>query len=168
MTLCALTSCRVVISKQLDDSASGWPVEQVCNRKETTWYENHVVIFRQSVQPESRVEPEIRSRSEALLSFLAIRLARGCKRWHPLDPGRKYGARSPFSEYMSLHLSLKITTIVCPPFREWNERYISLSSSSSSSSCRAASTDILDHLSPLLPIIHRLRQVFWVTSCVLT
>ena len=38
----------------------------------------------------------------------------------------------------------------------------------SSSSCRAASTDILDHLSPLFPIVHRLRQVFWVTSCVLT
>ena len=30
----------------------------------------------------------------------------------------------------------------------------------SSSSYRAASMDILDHLSPLLPIIHRLRQVF--------
>ena len=40
--------------------------------------------------------------------------------------------------------------------------------SSSSSSCRAASTDIPDPLSPLLPIIHRLRQVFRVTSCVLT
>ena len=39
---------------------------------------------------------------------------------------------------------------------------------SSSSSCRAASTDIPDPVSPLLPIIHRLRQVFRVTSCVLT
>ena len=38
----------------------------------------------------------------------------------------------------------------------------------SSSSSRAASTDILDHLSPLFPIVHRFRQVFWVTSCVLT
>ena len=37
---------------------------------------------------------------------------------------------------------------------------------SSSSSCRAASTDIPDPLSPLLPIIHRLQQVFRVTSCV--
>ena len=37
-----------------------------------------------------------------------------------------------------------------------------------SSSSRAASTDILDHLSPLFPIVHHLRQVFWVTSCVLT
>ena len=40
--------------------------------------------------------------------------------------------------------------------------------SSSSSSCRATSTDIPDPLSPLLPIIHRLRQVFRFTSCVLT
>ena len=38
----------------------------------------------------------------------------------------------------------------------------------SSSSCHAASTDIPDPLSPLLPIIHRLLQVFRVTSCVLT
>ena len=37
-----------------------------------------------------------------------------------------------------------------------------------SSSCRAASMDISDHLSPLLPIIHRLRQVFRVTSCIFT
>ena len=42
----------------------GWPVERVCNREETTWYENHTVRFRQSVQSESRVEPEIRRRSE--------------------------------------------------------------------------------------------------------
>ena len=37
-----------------------------------------------------------------------------------------------------------------------------------SSSCCAASMDIPDPLSPLLPIIHRLWQVFRVTSCVLT
>ena len=37
----------------------------------------------------------------------------------------------------------------------------------SSASCRAASTDIPDPLSPLLPIIHRFWQVIKVTSCVL-
>ena len=37
----------------------------------------------------------------------------------------------------------------------------------SSLSFRAASTDIPDPLSPILPITHRLRQVFGVTSCVL-
>ena len=39
---------------------------------------------------------------------------------------------------------------------------------SSSSSCRAASTDIPDPLSPPLPIIHRFWQVFSVTSSILT
>ena len=43
-----------------------------------------------------------------------------------------------------------------------------ISSSSSSSSCRAGSTDIPDPLSPLLPIVHRPRQVFRTTSCILT
>ena len=38
----------------------------------------------------------------------------------------------------------------------------------SSSSCRAASTDIPDPLSPLLSIIHRLWQVFRTTSRILT
>ena len=39
--------------------------------------------------------------------------------------------------------------------------------SSSSSSCGAASTDISDLLSPLLPIVHRLRQVFRATFRIL-
>ena len=37
-----------------------------------------------------------------------------------------------------------------------------------SSSCRAGSTDIPDPLSPLFPIVHRLWQVFWTTSRILT
>ena len=39
---------------------------------------------------------------------------------------------------------------------------------SSLSSCRAASTDIPDPLSPLFPIFHRLWQVFRATSRILT
>ena len=38
----------------------------------------------------------------------------------------------------------------------------------SSSSCHAASTDIPDPLSPLLPIVHRLLRVFRATSHILT
>ena len=38
----------------------------------------------------------------------------------------------------------------------------------SSSSCHAGSTDIPDPLLSLFPIVHRLRQVFWTTSCILT
>ena len=41
-------------------------------------------------------------------------------------------------------------------------------SKSSSSSCRAGSMDIPGLLSPLFPIVHRLRQVFWTTSRILT
>ena len=55
---------------------------------------------------------------------------------------------------------------LCPTLRF--RYFVMLSSSSSSSSSRAASTDIPDPLSPHLPIIHHLRQVFRVTSCVLT
>ena len=40
--------------------------------------------------------------------------------------------------------------------------------SSSSASCHATSTDIPGPLWPLLPIVHRLWQVFWVTSHILT
>ena len=40
--------------------------------------------------------------------------------------------------------------------------------SSSSSSCRAASKDIPDPLSPLLPIVHHLWHVFRATSRILT
>ena len=39
---------------------------------------------------------------------------------------------------------------------------------SSSSSYRAGSTDIPDPLSPLLPIVHRPRQVFRTASRILT
>ena len=39
---------------------------------------------------------------------------------------------------------------------------------SSSSSCRAASMDIPEPLSQLLPIVHRLWQVFRATSRILT
>ena len=43
-----------------------------------------------------------------------------------------------------------------------------LHTQSSSSSYRAGSTDIPDPLSPLLPIVHRPRQVFRTTTCILT
>ena len=89
--------------------------------------EDHVIWEpRGQIETESRelrVEPEIRSRSEASLT---IRLARGCKRWHLLAPGRRYGIRrSPLSEYISLHLSLKLTTNCVPLSRiKWEIYFI--------------------------------------------
>ena len=38
----------------------------------------------------------------------------------------------------------------------------------SSSSCRATSTDIPDPLSTLLPIVHRFWQILWATSRIIT
>ena len=88
----------------------GRPVEQVCNRKETTWYENHVVRVSESNQ-----NWESSQGYTANQRRLTIRLARECKHWHPLALGRRYWARrSPLSEYMSLHLSLKFTTNCVP------------------------------------------------------
>ena len=49
-----------------------------------------------------------------------------------------------------------------------NSNFSCVRTSSSSSSYRAASTDIHDLLSPLLPIVHRLWQVFRATSRILT
>ena len=39
---------------------------------------------------------------------------------------------------------------------------------SAAAACRTASTDIPDPLSPLFPLVHRLWQVFWATSRILT
>ena len=95
----------------------GKPVEQVCNRKETTWYENHAVSFR--VQSESRVKPGICSQSEVLGHLWQYGLQGGSSTGTPLAPGRKYGARrSP------LYLSFKLTTNCVPPSRIKWERYI--------------------------------------------
>ena len=46
--------------------------------------------------------------------------------------------------------------------------YAKLNCLKASSSYRVAGTDIPDPLSPLLPIIHRLWQVFWATSRIFT
>ena len=62
---------------------------------------------------------------------------------------------------------MTITIILSTPpiyFKVANNNHLS----SSSSSWRAASTDIPDPLSPRLPIIHRLRQVFKITSRIIS
>ena len=70
--------------------------------------DNYAVRFRQN--RESGVKRGTRSWPEASRTSLMTRLATGCKCWHRLAPGRRYGTRSSLSEYMSLHLSLKLTT----------------------------------------------------------
>ena len=51
---------------------------------------------------ENRESSQGHAADQRLRSFLSIRLSRGCR--------RRYGIRSPLSEYMSLHLFLKLTT----------------------------------------------------------
>ena len=53
-------------------------------------------------------------------------------------------------------------------FCETKKSIIDMAMISISSSCYAASTDIPDPLSPLLPIVHCLRQVFRTTFRILT
>ena len=66
--------------------------------------ENDAVRFRQSAENRSRAwdTQPIRSVSDEL--------ARGCKRWHPLAPRRRYGKKkSSFWVYVSLSIS-QLTT----------------------------------------------------------
>ena len=64
--------------------------------------------------------------------------------------------------YKHTSLSVYLSLSFSPHVHTHTHTYISLSS------CRATSTDIPDPLSPLLPIVHRLRQVFRATSRILT
>ena len=119
VTPCALTSCYVLISKQGMEECQGSPVQLVCNRKVTTWYENHAVRFKQSRVRDTQPIRGVRS-------SLTIQFARWCKRWSLLAPWRRFETRrSPLSEYMSLYLSLKLTTNCGPLARiKWDVFYI--------------------------------------------
>ena len=77
----------------------GTRVQQVCNRKETTWWEPRAQIWTEA---EMTVDLEKRSRSEASLTTF-----QGCPIVGiPWLPEEDMGRRSPLSEYMSLHPSL--------------------------------------------------------------
>ena len=114
VTPCALTNCHVVISKQ------GWQCVRAGRSSRCVigrWPRNMRTTRSDldSVQRKSTVEPGIVNRSEASRTSQTIRLARRCKRWHPLVPGRRYETRSrPLSEYMSHHLSLKLIANCVP------------------------------------------------------
>ena len=78
--------------------------------------------------------------------------------------GYGYKTQHSYSQIKKPHLKM----IPIKDKLAWDWKYTSSTKSSSSSSCRAASTDIPDPLSPLLPIVHRLSQVFRVTSRILS
>ena len=112
VTPCALTSCHVLISKQ-DNTIRAlgynkWPCD-----------ENHAVRFRQCAENRSRARNTQPNRG------VSDKLARGCKPWHPLAPGRRYEKKkSSLWVYVSLSIS-QLTTNDGPLF-ENKTRDISL------------------------------------------
>ena len=72
-----------------------------------------------------------------------------------------------YPKIIILYLNDYIYVYIYPIFTEYSNAHL-YSLIYTSSSCRAGSTDIPDPLSPLLPIVHRPRQVFRTTSRILT
>ena len=60
---------------------------------------NHAVSFRQSAENHSR------ARDTQSIRGVSDELARGCKRWHLLAPGRRYGKKSSLWVYTSPPIS---------------------------------------------------------------
>ena len=98
VTPCALTSCHIVISKQGSSIRALGYNRCVIGRRPHD--QNHTVRFRQ--RQRTAVEHETHSWSEVI----SDKLERGCKRWHPLTSGRRYGKKSSLWVYMFLHPSL--------------------------------------------------------------
>ena len=102
MTPCALASCLILISKQ-----DTWIRALRSNRCVTgrrSHDENHTVRFRQSAENRSQ------ARDTQPTSGVSDELARGCKRWHLLAPGRRYRKKkSSLCTHLS-HTSEKSTT----------------------------------------------------------
>ena len=97
VTPCALTSCHAVMSKQGYDSTSG--------QSGTTGVlqeGDHVMrTTRSDLDSVQRIAVERGTRSRSDVS----RLARWCKRWHPLASGRRYGKKSSLRVYVSPSIS---------------------------------------------------------------
>ena len=81
----ALTSCHIGISKQ--DSTIRALRSNRCVTGRKPHDENHMVRFRESAENHSRVSDTQPIRG------VSDELARGCKHWHLLAPGRRYGKK---------------------------------------------------------------------------
>ena len=84
-TLCALSSCHVVIFKR--DSTIKAVGYNSCVTGRRPRDGNHAVSFGQSAENRSR------ARDRQSIRGVSDELARGCKRLHPLVPGRRYGKK---------------------------------------------------------------------------
>ena len=74
VTLCALVSCYILISKQEDDGASGHSGRNRCVTGRGSRDEKHAVRFRQNGENHSRARDTQPTRG------VSDELARGCKR----------------------------------------------------------------------------------------
>ena len=92
-----LASCHILISKQ--DSMIRAPRSNRFVTRKRSCDENHTVRFRQSAENRSRARDTQPTRG------VSDKLARGCKCWHPLAPGRRYGKKSSLWVYVSLPIS---------------------------------------------------------------
>ena len=117
----SLTSCHILISKQ--DTTIRALRSSRCVTGRRSRDENHAVRFRQSVENRSP------ARDTQLTRGVSDELSRGCKRLHPLAPGRRYGKKkSSLWVYVSppnSHTPQKTSTLS----RIKCERYIFLSRS---------------------------------------
>ena len=82
VTPCALTSCHVVINKM--DSTIRALRSNRCVTGRRPRDDNYAVRFRQSAENCSL------ARDSQPIRGVSDKLARGCKRWHSLAPGRRY------------------------------------------------------------------------------
>ena len=99
VTLCALTSCHVAISKQGSTIRALGYNRCVIGRRPRD--ENNVVKFRQ------RAENCNWAWDTQPIRGVSDELAWRCKRWHPLTPWRRYGTRkSPLPEYIFFSICL--------------------------------------------------------------
>ena len=85
VTPCALTSCHVLTSKQDSTIRSLRLKRCVTGRRPRD--ENHALRFEHSAKNCSR------ARDTQPIRGVSDELARGCKRWHPVTPGRRYGEK---------------------------------------------------------------------------
>ena len=97
-----LVSCQILISKQ--DCMIRAPRSNRCVARRRSRDENHSVRFREGAENRSRTRDSQPTRG------VSEELARGCKRWHPLAPGRRYGKKSSLSICLSTHLSYTTET----------------------------------------------------------
>ena len=112
VTPCALASCHTLISKQEDDSTIRPVGYNRCVTGRRPRDENYAVRFRLSGKNRSRASDTQPIRG------VSDELARGCKRWHPLAHGRRYGKKEVLS--LSIYVSPLIfhTLQKHQPFRE--------------------------------------------------